>query len=76
MVTIRTVEYPADGTVMAGRLARPDGNERRPAVLIAHEANGLDDRQARRADRLAELGYVAFALDCHGGGGSTPIAGR
>ena len=37
-------------------------------MLVAHEANGLDDHQKGRARELAELGYVAFALDYHGGG--------
>jgi dienelactone hydrolase len=68
MVTIRDIEYSADGTIMVGRLALPEGVGQRPAVLIAHEGLGLDDYQRSRAERLAELGYVAFALDYHGGG--------
>jgi dienelactone hydrolase len=74
MVTTREIEYPADGTTMVGRLALPDEGAPRPAVLIAHEGPGLDDYQRGRADRFAELGYVAFALDYHGGG--RPIADR
>src|SRR5437899_9927909 len=74
MVTTRDVEYAADGSTMVGRLALPDGEAMRPAVLIAHEGPGLDDHQKSLADRFAELGYVAFALDDHGGG--TPIADR
>jgi dienelactone hydrolase len=68
VVTARDVEYRADDTVMVGRLGLPDGADKRPAVLIAHEGPGLDDHQRGRADQLAELGYVAFALDYHGGG--------
>ncbi|HEV7762504.1 MAG TPA: dienelactone hydrolase family protein [Acidimicrobiales bacterium] len=69
MVTTREIEYEADGgTVMVGHLALPEAEGRRPAVLVAHEAPGLDDVHRQRADRLAELGYVAFALDGHGGG--------
>ncbi len=68
MVTTRDIEYDIDGTVMIGRLALPDGEGVRPAVLIAHEGPGLDDHQKDRASRFAELGYVAFALDYHGGG--------
>lgn len=68
MVTARDVEYSVDGTVMVGRLALPEGSAVRPAVLIAHEGPGLDDYQRGRAEQLAELGYVAFALDYHGGG--------
>jgi dienelactone hydrolase len=69
MVTTREIEYEADGgIVMVGHLAVPDAEGPRPAVLVAHEAPGLDDVHRQRADRLAELGYVAFALDAHGGG--------
>jgi len=71
MVEIRDLDYTADGSTMIGRLALPDGNDTRPAVLIAHEGGGPDDYQKGRAARFAELGYVAFALDYHGGG--TPL---
>ncbi|RGD56995.1 dienelactone hydrolase family protein [Kitasatospora xanthocidica] len=67
MVTTRTVEYPADGMTMIGHLALPAGTGRRPAVLIGPEGPGLNDFQRRRADALAELGYVALAFDLHGG---------
>lgn len=67
-VTTRDIEYSADNTIMIGRLALPEGMGPRPAVLIAHEGPGLDDYQRSRAERLAELGYVAFALDYHGAG--------
>ena len=53
---------------MLGRLALPPGDAPAPAVLIAHEANGLDEYQRSRPQRLAELGYVALAMDYHGGG--------
>ncbi|MFD7960946.1 dienelactone hydrolase family protein [Streptomyces zaomyceticus] len=66
-VTTRTVEYPADGLTMVGHLALPAGDDRRPAVLIGPEGPGLNDFQRRRADALAELGYVALAFDINGG---------
>ena len=66
-VTTRTVEYPADGLTMIGHLALPAGVDRRPAVLLGPEGPGIDDVQRRRADALAELGYVALAFDIHGG---------
>jgi dienelactone hydrolase len=68
MAIVTDIEYEADGRTMIGRLAVPSGEGRRPAVLIAHEGPGLDDHQRSRADRLADLGYVAFALDYQGGG--------
>jgi dienelactone hydrolase len=67
-VEITDIEYVVDGVTLVGRLAVPDGDGPLPGVLIAHEGNGLDDYQKQRAERFAELGYVAFALDYYGGG--------
>jgi dienelactone hydrolase len=41
-------------------------------VLVCHEGPGLDDHARARAERLAALGYAAFALDYHGGGKPLP----
>jgi dienelactone hydrolase len=67
MVTTRQFEYLVDGETMVGHLAVPEGSGRRPGVLIGHEGIGLNDFQRRRADELAASGYVAFAMDYHGG---------
>ncbi|WP_369382578.1 dienelactone hydrolase family protein [Streptomyces sp. cg36] len=66
-IATRTVAYPADGMTMIGHLALPAGTGRRPAVLVGPEGMGLTDVERRRADALAELGYVALAFDLHGG---------
>ncbi|MFJ2022607.1 dienelactone hydrolase family protein [Streptomyces sp. NPDC087897] len=66
-MTARAVAYPADGLTMIGYLALPAGAGPRPAVLIGPEGMGLGDVERRRADALAELGYVALAFDLHGG---------
>ena len=63
MVTTKDVGYDADGALMIGRLAIPDGEGMRPAVLIAQEGPSVDDHQKSRASRFAELGHVAVALD-------------
>src|SRR5256885_15990677 len=66
---VEDVEYEHDGVKMLGRLAYDEAHRgTRPAVLLCHEAPGLDDNVKGRVERLAELGYVAFGLDCHGGG--------
>ncbi|OBF39461.1 dienelactone hydrolase [Mycobacterium sp. ACS1612] len=67
MITTREVTYDADGLTMAAYLARPQGDELRPAVLIGHDGVGLLDYQRRRADDLAQRGYIALAMDYHGG---------
>ena len=74
MVTTRSITYEADGRALVGLLALPDGSAPSPGVLVSHEGPGLDDFGRSRATRLAELGYVAFALDYHGGG--TPLTDR
>ena len=40
----------------------------RPGVLVVHEWWGLNDYARSRAEKLAKLGYVAFALDMYGKG--------
>jgi carboxymethylenebutenolidase len=42
-------------------LARPRGEEPRPAVIVIHEIVGLTDHIKHVADRFAQEGYVAFA---------------
>jgi dienelactone hydrolase len=69
------VEYQADDRRMVGYLAVPDEDGPRPAVLICHEGPGLDDHAKNRARQLAELGYVAFALDYNGDGKPLPDMG-
>ena len=39
---IHDLEYEADGAVMVGRLALPEGDGLLPSVLIAHGAPGMD----------------------------------
>lgn len=38
----------------------------RPAVLIVHDWDGLGDYEKMRAEMIAGLGYVAFAVDVYG----------
>lgn len=65
----KPVEYKDGETVLEGYLAFDDGGlEKRPGVLIVHEWWGLNDYAKQRADQLAALGYVAFAVDMYGKG--------
>jgi dienelactone hydrolase len=73
-VHIEDIAYEVDGTEMVGHLAFDDAtDERRPAVLLSHEGSGLDGHVKGRAERLASLGYIAFALDYFGGGAAGTI---
>lgn len=40
----------------------------RPAVMIAHDWSGCNAFAKAKAEKLAELGYVGFALDMYGDG--------
>jgi len=51
------------GGAMGGYLARPDGVEARPAVLVYMEIFGVNPHIREVVDRLAREGYVALAPD-------------
>jgi dienelactone hydrolase len=61
------IEYK-DGDLLCEGTLVYDGSSprRRPGVLVAHSARGLDAYARRRAAQLARAGYVAFALDICG----------
>lgn len=67
VITTREATYDVDGLTMVGYLAQPDGDGPWPAVLIGHDGIGLETYQRGRADHLAERGYVALAMEYHGG---------
>jgi len=63
------VEYKYGGAVFKGYLAYDNAIAgRRPGILVVHEWWGNNDYSRRRANMLAQLGYVAFALDMYGNG--------
>lgn len=65
----QVVDYQDGETRLQGYLVWDDSQTgRRPGVLVVHEWWGLNDYARQRARQLAELGYVAFALDMYGAG--------
>lgn len=65
----KTVEYRHGDTLLEGYMAYDDASKAvRPGVLVVHEWYGLNDYAMKRADQLAQLGYVAFAIDMYGKG--------
>ena len=66
-VVTRTISYQENGVSLQGYLAYDnDLKGKRPGVLVVHEWWGLNDYARKRARQLADLGYVAFALDMYG----------
>lgn len=70
-VSIKTenIDYTGDGVTMKGFAAWNDSLKGPlPVVLVVHEWWGQTDYIRMRAKKLAELGYLAFAVDMYGDG--------
>ncbi|MCK8524085.1 dienelactone hydrolase family protein [Aquimarina sp. D1M17] len=63
------IDYVSDSLKMKGYIAYDENSEeKRPGVIIVHEWWGHNDYVRERAKMLAELGYVAMAVDMYGDG--------
>jgi dienelactone hydrolase len=74
-----TVGYTVDSLRMQSYVVYDENVEgKRPAVLVIHEWWGLNDYAKRRANMLAEMGYIAMAVDMYGNGrmGNDPGAAQ
>lgn len=68
-VTTKEVTYKGGDIEMKGLIAWDDATDaKRPGVLVVHEWWGHTDYMRMRAKMLAELGYVALAVDMYGNG--------
>ena len=67
-----TIEYKDGDVTLRGYLAYDETKTgKRPGILVMPEALGLGTHAKSRAERLAQLGYVALAGDPYGGGRNT-----
>lgn len=67
-----TIDYKVGDKDFRGFLAYDDSiSGKVPGVLVVPEWWGLNDYAKSRAERLAKLGYVAFAMDPYGDGKTT-----
>ena len=65
----KEVEYQHGDTKLLGYLAYDDAQQgKRPGVVVVHEWMGHNEYARKRAEQLAGLGYVAFAIDMYGKG--------
>jgi dienelactone hydrolase len=70
-IVTRDIPYEQGGVALQGYLAYDDAKAKEgklPGVLVVHEWWGLNPYVKHRAEQLAGLGYVAFALDMYGKG--------
>jgi dienelactone hydrolase len=63
------IEYRHGNAVLEGYLVHGDQlKDKRPGVIVVHEWYGLNDYARARTEQLADLGYIAFAIDMYGKG--------
>jgi dienelactone hydrolase len=68
-VKTEVVEYRHGDVVLEGYLAYDAAlRGKRPGVVVVHEWFGQTPYERKRAEQLAQLGYVAFAIDMYGKG--------
>ena len=66
-IKTRLIDYRDGDNVFEGMLAWNDSiGAPRPAVMVAHTIRGRSEFEESKAQRLAELGYVGFAIDVYG----------
>ena len=71
MIREEAVSYssPAENITMNGFVVYDSATDKkRPVVLVVHEWWGLNEYSKSRARQLAELGYLAMAVDMYGNG--------
>ncbi len=65
----KEVSYSDNGVTLKGYVAYDDAIVgKRPGVLVVHEWWGHNAYVRKRADMLAQLGYIALAVDMYGDG--------
>lgn len=65
----KEVVYESGGLTMKGYLAYDENMRgKRPGVIVVHEWWGHNEHSRNSANKLAAMGYTAFALDMYGDG--------
>ncbi len=68
-IVTKEVSYSSDSVTLKGFLAYNENQKDvRPGVIVVHEWWGHNQYARKRAKMLAELGYIALAVDMYGDG--------
>jgi dienelactone hydrolase len=62
----KDITYKSGDKTLTGYLADGSNGKKAPGILVCHQGGGMRDHEKERTRMLAELGYVAFALDVYG----------
>lgn len=69
MLQTKKIEYYDKDVILEGYCAYDDGGpSKKSTVLVVHDWSGRNDFACHKAEKLAELGYVGFAVDMFGKG--------
>ncbi|HEV2866017.1 MAG TPA: dienelactone hydrolase family protein [Allosphingosinicella sp.] len=63
---LQPLAYETEGRTFTGYLADGSGGRSAPGALVVHEGGGLTAHAKSRAAMLAELGFIAYAMDLFG----------
>jgi carboxymethylenebutenolidase len=69
-----TVTYDALGVPITALLVRPPSSGKHPAVLLIHDAQGLDDQMRKTAAKLSAEGFLVLVPDLLSRTGGTGAA--
>lgn len=69
MIHTQKIEYQDGAEVLEGYSAyNKNLPGKRPVVIVVHDWSGCNDFARQKAEKLAELGYLGFAIDMYGKG--------
>jgi dienelactone hydrolase len=69
MLQTKKIEYHDGEVVLEGYCAYDDDRaDKKPAIMVVHDWSGRNELACQKAEKLAELGYVGFAVDMYGKG--------
>lgn len=62
------LRYQVSGKEFIGKVFRPEGQGPFPGVMVAHDWSGINHFALESAKKIADSGYIAFAIDLYGDG--------
>jgi len=69
MIQSQKINYQDDGVDFIGVYATDDkATQKKPVILVVHDWSGRNEFAEKKAQKLAELGYIGFAIDMYGQG--------
>lgn len=69
MLKTQKIEYNDKDTLLEGYYAADENQMgKKPIVLVVHDWSGRNHFADQKAEKLAELGYIGFAIDMYGEG--------